>query len=122
MGDLGLPKDGSALLSSFSKRKNPLEPKTKVSVYRNREPQFHTYFMKEEDSSLVIGTDVKGLINELKANCYDAKDWRLFIDPCKRSIKAILLHNTNVYTPISLAHSTVMQKKIWIYGNAFAKK
>lgn len=53
--------------------------------------------MKDEDSSLVFCTDVKGLINELKANCYDAKDWRLFIASSKRNIKTVLLHNTNVY-------------------------
>lgn len=38
-------------------------------------------------------------------------DWRLFIDSSKRSIKAVLLHNTNVYAPIPIAHSTVMKEK-----------
>lgn len=42
--DLDLPKDGSELLASFLKRKNLLESKTKVSVYRNRESQFRKYF------------------------------------------------------------------------------
>lgn len=54
---------------------------------------------------------MEGLINELKPNSYDAKDWRLFIDSSKRSIKAVLLHNTNVYAPVPIAHSTIMQEK-----------
>lgn len=57
----------------------------------------------------------------MKANCYDAKDWRLFIDSSKRSIKAVLLHNTNVYAPIPLAHSTVMQEKYENIGVLFQK-
>jgi len=82
--DLGLPKDGSELLASFLKGKNLLEPKTKVSFYRNRESQFRKYFMKDKDLSLVFCTDIKGLINEFKADSYDAKDWRLFIDSSKQ--------------------------------------
>ena len=87
MRDSGLHEDGSELLASFLKKTNLLEPKTKVSVYRYRESQFPNYFMKDKDSSLVFCIDVKGLINESKANCYDAKDWRLFIDFPKRSRK-----------------------------------
>ena len=72
--ELGLLKDGSELMTLFLKRKNLLEPKTKVTIYRNRESQFRKYLMNDEDSSLVFCTDVKGPINELKANCYDDKD------------------------------------------------
>ena len=74
MRELGLLKDGSELMTLFLKRKNLLEPKTKVTIYRNRESQFRKYLMNDEDSSLVFCTDVKGPINELKANCYDDKD------------------------------------------------
>ena len=116
MQGLGLPKDGSELLASFLKRKNLFEPIAIVSVCLNKESQFRKYFMKDEDSSLVFCTDVKSLINELKANCYDAEDWRLFIDSSETSIKAVLLENTNVYAPISLGHSTVMQE---IYEEIF---
>lgn len=55
-------------------------------------------------------------MNEIKENCYKDRqiattDWRLFIDSSKRSIKAVLLHNTNVYAFILIAHSTIMQEK-----------
>lgn len=108
--NLGLPKDGSEFLASFLKQHNVLEPKTKVSFYRNREVQFRQFFTKDESHSLVYCTDIKGLINELKFNSYNAKDLRLFVDSSKRSIKAVLLHNTNVYAPIPIAHSIVMQE------------
>lgn len=34
-----------------------------------------------------------------------------FVDLSKRSIKVVLLHNTSVYGPIPLAHSTIIQEK-----------
>lgn len=109
--DLGLPKDGSEFLASFLKKKKLLEPKTKVSFYRNRDSEFRKFFVRDHSLSLVFCTDVEGLINQLKPNSYKASDWRLFIDSSKRSIKAVLLHNTNVYAPVPIAHSTVMQEK-----------
>jgi len=109
--DLGLPKDGSEFLASFLKKKKFLEPKTKVSFYRNRDSEFRKFFVRDHSLSLVFCTDVEGLINQIKPNLYKAPDWRLFIDSSKRSIKAVLLHNTNVYAPIPIAHSTVMEEK-----------
>jgi len=50
-------------------------------------------------------------MNVFQPNSYKTSDWRLFIDSSKRSIKAVLLHNTNVYAPIPIAHSTVMNEK-----------
>jgi len=73
--------------------------------------KFRRFFTKDEEHSLVYCTNIHGLMNELKPDCYDPKEWRLFIDSSVRSIIAILLHNTNVYAPIPVAHSTVMQEK-----------
>lgn len=109
--DLGLPKDGSELLASFLKHNNLLQPSTKVSFYRDRDSEFRKFFVMDKDISLVYCTDVEGLINKLKENSYRASDWRLFIDSSKRSTKAVLLHNTNVYAPVPIGHSTVMQEK-----------
>jgi len=50
----------------------------------------------------VYCSDIKGLINELKKNCYKAEDWRLFIGSSKRSIKAVLLHNISAPANSSL--------------------
>lgn len=99
--DLGLPNNSAEFLASFMKQMNFLEPRTKVSVYRNRESDFRKYFSKDED--LVFCIDINGLMNEMKENCYKTTDWRLFIDSSKNSIKAVLLHNTNVYVPIPIA-------------------
>lgn len=38
-------------------------------------------------------------------------EWRLFIDSSTLSLKAMLLHNTNVYLPVPIAHSVVLSKE-----------
>jgi hypothetical protein len=42
---------------------------------------------------------------------YDPKDWRLFIDSSKRSLKCVLLHNGNVFASVPLAHPTKMKEE-----------
>ena len=42
---------------------------------------------------------------------YKPVDWRLFIDSSKRSLKCVLLHNTNEYASIPIGHSTVMKEE-----------
>lgn len=46
----------------------------------------------------------------MKAELYKPEEWRLFIDSSIRSLKAILLHNTNILAPIPIAHSTVLKE------------
>ena len=41
-----------------------------------------------------------------------ASDWRLFIDSSKRSLKAVLLYNGNVYPSIPMAHSVQMKEDL----------
>lgn len=53
---------------------------------------------------------MKGLIHELKPNCYKDEDWRLFIDSSKRSLKGVLLHNGNTFASIPIAHSTKLKE------------
>jgi len=50
-------------------------------------------------------------MDKLKPKIYRAAEWRLFIDSSKRSLKAVLLHNTNKYAPIPIAHSTVLKEE-----------
>lgn len=109
--DLGLPKDGAEYVASFLKKKIFLKPNTKVSFYRNRDQEFRKFFTKDKETSLVYCTDVKGLMDQLKKDVYKDEDWRLFIDSSKRSIKGVLLHNTNFYVPIPIAHSTVIKEE-----------
>jgi len=42
---------------------------------------------------------------------YVPKDWRLFIDSSKRSLKCVLLHNGNQFVSVPLAHSTTLKEK-----------
>ena len=41
---------------------------------------------------------------------YSASNWRLLIESSKRSLKAVLLHNANVYPSIPIAHSVQMKE------------
>ena len=50
-------------------------------------------------------------MDQLKKNAFRHEDWGLFIDSSKRSIKAVLLHKTNAYAPIPIAHSTVIKEE-----------
>jgi len=50
-------------------------------------------------------------MDKLKPKIYRAAEWRLFIDSSKLSLKGVLLHNTNKYAPISIAHSTVLKEE-----------
>ena len=42
---------------------------------------------------------------------YEPKDWRLFIDSSKRSLKCVLLHNDNQFAFVPNAHSTILKEK-----------
>ena len=83
----------------------------RVSFYRHTDEEFQKFFTMDETLSLEHCTNVKGLMDELKKGLYIPKQRRLFIDSSKRSIKAVLLHNTNVYASVPIAHSTVVQKQ-----------
>ena len=50
---------------------------------------------KSRELSVFYCTNVNGFIKELKPEAYKGREWRLFIDSFKRSLKAVLLHNTN---------------------------
>ena len=108
--DLGLPKDASELLASRLKAKNLLEPGTKVTVYRTREQNFLKYFCSNAENNLIYCHDVNGLMNELKPGVYKPEEWRFFLDASKRSLKGVLLHNTNFYAPIPIAHSVILRE------------
>ena len=42
---------------------------------------------------------------------HESRDWRLFIDGSKRSLKCVLLHNGNRFALVSLAYSTLLKEK-----------
>ena len=106
-GDLSLTKAKAEILSSRLKEWNLLAPSCKISKPRKRHVTFANVYAMSSDSdhsSLCYSTDIQSLFQEIGI-AYLALDWRLFIDSSKRSLKAVLLHNGNVYPSIPIAHS-----------------
>ena len=105
--DLDLRKVTAVLLGSQLKSRNLLEYKVTFAWYKHREKEYLLFFTNEAD--LICCVDVKGLIKKL-GTTYSSCDWRLFIDSSKRSLKAVLLHNGNLFSSIPLAHSTQLKE------------
>jgi hypothetical protein len=80
----------------------------KFSWYRNREKEFRKYYAQDDPNEFF--TDIRNLLHQMGDKEYDPSTWRLFIDSSKRSLKAVLLHNSNVLPSISLAHSTKLSE------------
>ena len=107
--DLNLSKESSEVLASRLKEKNVLEPGTLVTYYRNRDAEFSPFFKQTTD--LVYCSDPEQVLLLLGVVHYNASNWRLFIDSSKRSLKCVLLHNTNAYASIPIGHSTTLKEK-----------
>ena len=97
--DLGLTKDKAELLASRLKEKSFLGEGTSVSYYRKRELQFTPYL--EQEGDLVFCSYILGLMRAFGIE-YEKETWRLFIDSCKRSLKAVLLHNGDKYASVPM--------------------
>jgi hypothetical protein len=105
--DLNLSKRQAELLGSRLQGWNLLTPGTKVTSYRYRQEELIRFFNKED--TLCYCTDIEQLFSALGCD-YDPKDWRLFIDSSQLSLKAVLLHNSNVYPSIPIGHAVHMQE------------
>ena len=90
--DLGLPKDAAENLASNLKERNLVMKGTQSTVYRTREKVFLNFF---------------------SPNVYKDEEWRLFIDSSQRSLKAVLIHNTNKFASIPIAHYHI-EGKLWM--------
>ncbi|XP_076031939.1 uncharacterized protein LOC143019842 [Oratosquilla oratoria] len=107
--DLGLSKKLSELLASRLKDKNLLKIDTKVTFFRNREKNLLQFFDSKFD--FVYCCDIPGLVTAMGAPGYDPKEWRLFIDSSKRSLKCVLLHIGNIFGAIPIGHSVHLKEK-----------
>jgi hypothetical protein len=101
--DLELPKEKAELLGSRLQEWNLLQPNTKVSHFRHRHLQFSSFYLQEEN--VCFCHDISGLMQGIGCR-YDPKEWRLFIDSSKASLKAVLLYNGNEKPSIPVAHAT----------------
>ena len=100
--DLGLTKSGAELLKSRLNKWNLLGDDCKSTAYRNRHLEFFVYFDVIED--LCYCKDVEGLFSAVGID-HDPTQWWLFIDSSTKSLKAVLFHNSNIYSSIPLAYS-----------------
>jgi len=106
--ELQLTKEESELLGLRLREKDMLASRVKFSLYRNREKEFRKYYAQEDQ--LVFCRDIRNLLHQLGQGEYYYSTWRLFIDSSKRSLKAVLLHNSNVLASVPLAHSTKLSE------------
>src|SRR5678816_4533579 len=88
--------------------RNLLAPGTSFSWYRKRERDFLQYFSQEDE--LIFCNDITGLLSMFIVN-YGVKEWRLFIDSSKQSLKAVLLHNGNKFASVPVAHSVYLKER-----------
>ena len=88
--DLSLSKDSAELLASRLKEK-------KTSSL--------TVLASGSSTTGIKCTTVFGVAQ------YEPKDWRLFIDSSKRSLKCVLLHNGNQFASVPIAHLTTLKEK-----------
>ena len=107
--DLNLSKESTQLLSSWLKEKRLLAPGTTFYWCRDRERGLREFFTFRDKSSLVYCNNIAGLIKSMGLE-YDVTEWRLFIDSSSRSLKAVLLHNGNIFSSISIGHSVQIKE------------
>ena len=89
-----------------------LAPSCKISKSKKRHATFANFYAMSSDAdypSLCYRTDIQGLFQEIGI-AYSALDWRFIIDSSKRSLKAVLLRNGNVYLSILIVHFVQMKK------------
>ena len=106
--DLSLSKEDGEILTSRLKQWNLVSSDVKVTQQRKRQHLFSTYFTLRE--GVCYCHDIVGLFEGIGIPCY-TNDWRLFIDSSQRSLKAVLLHNGNIYPSLPVAHSVILKER-----------
>lgn len=100
--DLHLSKQKAELLASRLQGWKYLDSQTRVTIYRKRNEALRQFFKKE--GNVCFCDDINGLFDAMNTP-YDQKEWRLFIDGSKYSLKAALLHNGNKKPSIPVLHA-----------------
>jgi len=100
--DPDLPKCKAELLGSRLQQWKLLKETVRISVYCKRYEDLVQLFKMER--GLVACTDIDGLMQTLNIN-HIPRDWRLFIDSSKLSLKAVLLHNGNTLPSFPTGHT-----------------
>ena len=105
--DLDLPKGKAELLASRLKQWNLLQSGVNVCSFRTRQESFAQFFSVKGE--LVYCADVGGIMQEFGYS-HRSKEWRLFIDSSKLSLKAVMLHNGNVLPSIPIGYAAHMKE------------
>ena len=105
--NLCLTKSEAELSTSRPNEWNLLGDDCKSTAYRNRHLDFSVYFDVTED--LCYCKDVEGLFSAVRID-RNPTQWRLFIDSSIKSLKAVLIHDGNIYPSIPLAYSLQMKE------------
>lgn len=105
--DLDLTKEKSEILGSRLKQWNLLQTGVKITTYRKRHISLATFYSKEDE--LVFCNNIDGLMSAL-GHKHLSKEWRLFIDGSKRSLKAVLLHNGNILPSLPVAYGAHLKE------------
>ena len=105
--DLALTKGQAELLGSRLKEFNLLSPGTRTSQFRHRHKELVQFFAMSDN--MCYCTDIQGLMSSLGVK-HKTEAWRLFIDSSKASLKAVLLHNGNMYASVPVGYSTHLKE------------
>lgn len=106
--DLYLTKQMSELLASRLQQWNLLEAGVLVTETRNRSAYLARYFATRD--KICYCTDIVELFAAMKEP-FVGREWRLFIDGSKTSIKAVLLHIGNVKPSIPVTFVSGMKEE-----------
>lgn len=102
---LGLSKNHARIAGSTLKKYGVLAPETRFTCYKQRDLQYVQYFKTSATHGFVYCSDIPGLLDELSISSDVRKDWWLWIDGSKLSVKAVLLHNNTSFPSIPIAYS-----------------
>lgn len=100
--DLELSKEKAEMFASRMKQYNFLAPGVKTS-FRERDKPYSKHYEMSVDN-ICFCNDIAGLFEEI-GQPYEPKEWRLFIDSSKESLKAVLLHIGNKKPSIPIGHA-----------------
>ena len=106
--DLSLTKSNAELLISRLKQWDLLDDSVRITSQRKRHCGFSMFYTFKD--VLCYCHDIEGLFQAMGIPC-NPSEWRLFIDNSSRSLKVVLLHNTNKCPSIPLAHLVHMREE-----------
>ncbi|XP_045137465.1 uncharacterized protein LOC123519893 [Portunus trituberculatus] len=108
ISDLVLRKSNGELLTLRLKQWNLLDECVHMSGQRKRHQHFSSFFTRQDE--LCFCHNVTGLFEAIGITL-NPKEWRLFIDSSCKSLKAVLLHNGNMYPSLPVAHSVQLKEE-----------